>query len=96
MPEERQFDSAVYIEENYAGETNRPTRAFPCNRCGAIIERWRGDNDLQCDCGTWYNSFGQRLRDDWQDNPSNYDSEIGDMEGFELSQLAKEREQYRE
>lgn len=90
MPTEREFDSQTHIEENYAGEDHRPTRAWVCQRCNSIIERWPGEDDIQCECGAWYNTFGQRLRDDWQGNPSNYDSDIGDMEGFEVQQLRKE------
>jgi hypothetical protein len=36
------------------------------------------------------NASGQRLRDDWRGNPSVYDDEIGDMEGFEIQQLRNE------
>jgi hypothetical protein len=43
--------------------------------------------DMTCECGAGYNCFGQRLRDDWRGNPSNYNDEIGDMEGFEIQQL---------
>lgn len=71
-------------------ENDRPTRIWLCDNCGRTIERWRGMDDILCECGTWYNSLGQRLRDDWMSNPSNYNSSIGDMEGFEISQLRKE------
>jgi hypothetical protein len=63
-----------------------------CERCGQLIESWRGQDDIECpNCGASYNCFGQRLRDDWRMNPSNYDDEIGDLEGFEISQLRQER-----
>ena len=68
---------------------NEPTRTWQCEKCGETIERYRGMGDIQCECDTWYNSFGQRLRDDWQGNPSNYDEDISDMDGFEM-QMARE------
>jgi hypothetical protein len=67
-----------------------PTNTWKCKKCNRTIERYRGMGDIQCVCGAWYNSFGQRLRDDWQGNPSNYDENIGDLEGFEMQQLQKE------
>ncbi|AIS73855.1 hypothetical protein SEA_SEMPERFI_92 [Mycobacterium phage SemperFi] len=52
--------------------------------CGAEVRRYRGESDVSCtECGAWYNASGQRLRDDWRGNASNYDDEIGDLEGFE-------------
>jgi hypothetical protein len=30
------------------------------------------------------------LRNDWQSNPSNYDENISDLDGYEISQLARE------
>lgn len=65
-------------------ELEKPTRTWVCE-CGATVERYRGMGDIQCEpCGRWYNPFGQRLRDDWRGNPSNYDDEIGDLEGYEI------------
>lgn len=61
-----------------------PTNSWDCEQCGDRVDRYRGDTDVACDCGAWYNSGGQRLRDDWAGNPSNYDDEISDMEGFEM------------
>lgn len=52
--------------------------------CGAIVEHYRGGREPACRCGASYNTFGQRLRDDWAGNPSNWDDEIGDLEGFEI------------
>jgi hypothetical protein len=69
---------------------NQPTRTWPCRNCNRTVERYRGQYDVQCNCGTWYNSFGQMLRNDWQMNPSNYDSDISDLDGYEISQLARE------
>ena len=68
-----------------------PTRVWHCDRCGGHMERWRGQGDVDClNCGAWYNPSGQRLRDDWAGNYSNYDDEISDLEGFETQQLRGE------
>ncbi|AXH46829.1 hypothetical protein SEA_ACOLYTE_86 [Mycobacterium phage Acolyte] len=59
--------------------------AWDCDRCGNEIRRYRGQSDVDCSqCGACYNAGGQRLRDDWRGNASNYDDEVGDLEGFEL------------
>jgi hypothetical protein len=63
---------------------------WDCEKCGAEVRRYRGQGDVGCDCGAQYNASGQRLRDDWRDNPSNWDDEIGDMEGHEIACLRKE------
>lgn len=60
-----------------------PTRTFECRECGRTLETWHGQ-DVQCQCGKWHNAFGQQLRDNWMDNPSNWDDEIGDVEGYEI------------
>jgi hypothetical protein len=66
--------------------------SWPCQKCGHTVE-CSGGRDVDCDqCGACYNSCGQRLRDDWRGNPSNWDDEIGDMEGFEIQQLRAEAE----
>lgn len=65
--------------------------SWKCEKCGRTVTNY-GGRDESCACGAQYNAFGQRLRDDWRDNPSNWDDDIGDMEGFEISQLRKERE----
>lgn len=65
--------------------------SWPCAQCGIDVTRFRGQSDVDChNCGACYNASGQRLRDDWRSNPSCYDDEIGDMEGFEISQLRRE------
>lgn len=59
---------------------------WPCEKCGSTVYRYRGQSDTECDrCNAQYNAFGQRLRDDWRNNRSNYDDEYGDMEGYEDS-----------
>lgn len=58
--------------------------SWTCERCKAEVRRFRGQGDVDCgNCGACYSASGQRLRDDWRGNQSNYDAEIGDMEGFE-------------
>lgn len=69
-------------------EVTRDLRVGECDRCHTQIQRWRGQGDIQCpSCGANYNCFGQRLRDDLHTrvNPSEYDDEIGDLEGDEIS-----------
>lgn len=61
-----------------------PTWTKPCGRCNRIISRWWGMATVSCQCGAEYNAGGQRLRDDWRGNPSTYDDEVGDMEGYEM------------
>lgn len=58
--------------------------SWKCQKCNEEVFRFRGQGDVSCECGAQYNAFGQRLRDDWRGNPSNYDDEIGDMEGYEM------------
>ena len=67
--------------------------AWDCENCGKEVARYRGQGDVSCPhCDAQYNAFGQRLRDDWRDNMSNYDDEIGDMEGYEDAMAAREFE----
>jgi hypothetical protein len=54
--------------------------------CGDVVCRYRGQSDVSCaNCGQWYNASGQRLRNDWMNNRSNWDSEVSDLDGFEES-----------
>lgn len=69
------------------------TRTWECRRCGGTVTAWCG-RDTQCgQCHAKYNGFGQRLRDDWDDNPSAYDENIGDIEGSEMAAIAAENDQ---
>lgn len=68
----------------------KPTRSWTCEVCHQTLHRYRGQNDILCSCGAWYNLFGQRLRNDWMDNPSNYDDEISDLDGYEIAALRRE------
>lgn len=79
------------VTRNHDPQPGEPTWTASCEKCGADIARYRGQDDICCGrCGAWYNTFGQRLRDDWAGNPSNWDENIGDLEGYELQQLRKE------
>ena len=70
---------------------NGPTWTKPCDKCGTNVSRYRGQSDVECvKCGTPYNASGQRLRDNWQENASNYDDEVGDLEGMEQAELRAE------
>jgi hypothetical protein len=64
---------------------DKPDWEKPCERCGHTIARWRGMAYVYCGhCDAEYNAGGQRLRDDWRGNPSSWDDEIGDLEGYEI------------
>lgn len=66
-------------------EPEEPTWEKPCQRCTTTISRWRGMADVTCPkCGAEYNAGGQRLRDDWRGNPSLYDDDVSDLDGFEI------------
>jgi hypothetical protein len=68
-----------------------PTNTFACKDCGTTCERYRGQYEVCCpNCDAPHNAGGQRLRDDWRGNPSNYDSEIGDLEGYEIQHAGDE------
>lgn len=57
---------------------HEPTHTWTCT-CGATLERYRGQGDQVCGCGTEYNAFGQRLAKGWQNRPENrsmFDSSI--------------------
>jgi hypothetical protein len=72
---------------------DRSDRQGDCDRCGATVYRFRGDGDISCgSCNAIYNSAGQRLRDDLYSriNPSDYDDDIGDLEGFEMAHARSE------
>ena len=69
-------DNEGYVISGYS--------AWDCENCGEELRRYRGQSDIDCDCGACYNASGQRLRDNWRNNPSNYSDDIGDMEGYEM------------
>lgn len=59
-------------------------RTINC-KCGTIIEFYASDGEPSCsNCGANYNVFGQRLREDWRGNPSVYDDDISDLDGYEM------------
>lgn len=58
--------------------------SFDCDRCNKEVTT-SGGRDVDCrNCGACYNGSGQRLRDDWRGNMSNYDENVSDMDGFEM------------
>lgn len=66
-------------------DAEQPTWYKPCSDCHAMIERWHGEEHVTCDnCGALYNAFGNRLRDDALSNPSMYDDNISDLDGYEM------------
>ena len=72
-------------------EAEKPTWEKPCERCGHTVSRWRGMYSATCGhCDAEYNAGGQRLRDDWRGNPSSWDDEIGDLEGYEIQHAGDE------
>ncbi len=105
-PEERCATCREYAsipeEERHDPSFDGPTRWWHCEQCGAHMERWRGQGDQACDgCNALYNAGGQRLRDDapmyggsWNDfGADSYgDSEIGDLEQYELAALRRDAE----
>ena len=67
--------------------------AWDCEKCGREVRRFRGSRSAEChDCGAQYSISGQRYRDNWRDNPSERDGDVGDMEGFEMAALRQESE----
>lgn len=79
---EESVDDDGYIIPGYT--------AWDCGKCGDEVQRWRGQGDVSCGCGAWYNAGGQRLRDDWMDNPAWKYDDVDDMQGAEIAALRKE------
>lgn len=68
-----------------------PTTWWDCQDCGTHLERYRGGREVSChQCGAQYNASGQRLRDDWADNPAWRDDDLDDLAGYELEMITKE------
>lgn len=68
-----------------------PTNTWDCGSCGVKVFRFRGDYDVTCDgCGAQYNASGQRLRDNWRGNMSNYDDDISDLDGYEAQMIRED------
>lgn len=64
-------------------------RSWPCGNCGTTVHASSRDTD--CDkCGACYNVYGQRLRDNWRSNRSNYDDDVSDMDGYEEAELRRD------
>lgn len=66
-------------------EPEGPTWEKPCDTCGHTVSRWRGTYSATCGhCGTEYNPGGQRLVSNWRGNPSSWDDDVSDLEGYEM------------
>ena len=74
------------------GQDDHANTQGNCDKCGRLILRFRGQGDLFCGCGANYNCAGQRLRDDLRTrvNGSEYDDDVGDLEGYERAMLRAE------
>lgn len=69
-----------------------PTWEKNCD-CGTLVQRFRGEGDVRCDnCGACYNAGGQRLRDDWMENPAWKYDDVDDLTGLEIQMLREEGE----
>lgn len=81
---ERSLDADGFVISGYS--------AWDCAKCGQEVRRYDGGySDVDCsNCGACYNASGQRLRDDWRGNPSAYDEDISDMDGFEMQHAGDE------
>lgn len=55
-----------------------------CDRCKATVSSFSGRDTTCPNCGAQYNGSGQRLRDNWADNPSVRNSDISDLDGHEI------------
>ena len=78
---DRRYFEPVIDDEGFISQSGY--WAWQCEECPKEVITVSGD--VTCWCGAEYNAFGQRLRDNWRDNPSCWDDEIGDMEGYEMS-----------
>lgn len=63
---------------------------WDCEKCNKEVRRYRGESDASCECGAQYNAGGQRLRDNWRDNPAWDNDEISDMDGLEIEGLRRD------
>lgn len=82
---ERRYVEDVVDDEGWIVEAGYT--AWEC-RCGQEVRRYRGQGDVLCECGQWFNASGQRLRSDWMSNRSNYDEDISDLDGYEMEGLS--------
>lgn len=52
---------AAIVANDEARGHNPPTAVYVCGKCRREVERYRGQGDMQCSCGTLYNAFGQEV-----------------------------------
>ena len=82
----------TYVEDTYDDDGNIVEPGYTtwlCD-CGQPVYRYRGEGDVTCYNGHWFNASGQRLRDDWQQNPSWKYDDVDDCTGYEMQQLRQE------
>lgn len=90
MAQNREYIDPVLDSDGFVidGDYTR----WDCGKCGKEVRRYRGQGDVDCDCGACYNASGQRLRDDWRSNPAWNDDSISDMDGYEIAALRRDAE----
>lgn len=79
------------LDSEFARPT--PTWEKDCEApgCAGFVQRFRGEGDVTCSEGDHsYNAGGQRLRDNWRNNPAWLDDDMDDMEGYERECLSIE------
>lgn len=82
---------ATTDNESYAVEA--PDWEKACGKCAHPITRYRGMAYVYCgNCGAEHNAGGQLLRDDWRGNPSSWDEDISDLDGYEMQHADDDRE----
>lgn len=65
-------------------QDNSSTRTIEC-RCGATLSVYSWWCVTCHFCKREYNGSGQLLRQNWRDNPSLYDEDVSDLDGYEMS-----------
>lgn len=54
--------------------------------CGTELIAYGGYDEFACEsCNAEYNIYGQRLREGWRNNRSNWDESVSDMDGYEMA-----------
>ena len=88
MAENYGYVEDVVSDDGYV--TRSGYTRWDCVACGREVRRYPFESDVDCRCGACYNASGQRLRDDWRGNPSCYDDDVSDLEGYELQHSGDE------
>lgn len=81
---EGHYDNCQRVGAPTPEPAEAPDWVKPCGNCGTSMERYRGMTYVYCGkCGAEHNAGGQRLRDDWRGNPSAWDEDVSDLDGYE-------------